>query len=135
MHIEVNIHDEIVGIIDVDTKETSLPPSVYAIPKNVALPVPKRELFGWRYIAGNFIPPSESHALQKELMSVNSELSLLFQQEQFDNWLGGVANATPRTNALAVGNNRKCALTKRRAEIQARLFELDAEQEGRRGAM
>lgn len=82
---------------------------------------------GWHYLGGGeFEPPSEDELLkeelQNELMEINMQLRAMFQDEQFNTWLGGVQ---PLSAQVEGANKTKKELLMRREEILEKLAELE----------
>lgn len=93
------------------------------------LPVSTDDIFGWRYINGELLPPlppTESETLQKELAGIETELWQMFQQSQFEAFL----NSGVQSVAKAVSKNtdtHKKSLIKKRDKITSHLAKLTAE--------
>ena len=86
---------------------------------------------GWRRVGDEWLPPlppTESETLQKKLDEINGELWQLFQQSQFEDFLGVGSRESikPTSNTNNTDSqSQKNALVSKRDEIMARLEEVE----------
>lgn len=109
-HIQLNEINIVEGVSYLSGILSDIPGLIY-IPKDATN---YDEIsIGWRYESGKFLPPlppTQQELAQQELVQIDSELKDIFDQEKFNEWLGG-------TTIQTFGISRKDELIERRNEL------------------
>lgn len=121
LHIQTDDNNVITGVSHLHGVVKA--EGLYYIENKDIFPVSVDDIFGWRYISGEFLPPlppPESQTLQEELNQINAKLWGMFNNSQFAEFIG---ESTPGAQALD-GESQKSekeSLLSRRNQITARL--------------